>query len=282
MRLSTVTIDGVDGSVWRVAGHGAGGDGVFLGVNPEGFYDLPVRTLWTKSAYRPGATPGGVRYEPADLVLKFLICPSPGQSWEAIEASFLRAFSYEKDCSIGVQTAESGLRVLRVRMLEAPIMGPTYDPHKDEFSEITLTLRAADPFWWGPLESQKVAASAESGSATVKLTNFGDRELWPVWEKSGTGRWTIPDASAGGTNQRRITMPSELNGVNYVVDTDPHVEQVSAPGYPGAWASMGVVRFINPIPANSEFSAQVSWSSSNTGSSLTLLTRSRYSRPWGV
>jgi len=282
MAQAQVTITGVNGSFFTVHGRGAGAEGVRLGPNPnEAFYHMPVKTVWTETAYKPGATPSGVRFEPADLVLMFMLIPQPGQTWESVESAFLRAFAFDEDCTIGVQTEQSGLRQLRVRLLEAPKMDPEFDPHVDEYSEVVLTLRASDPFWWGPVRSQTVTPSTTDGAADVEFSNFGDREMWPVWEKKGTARYSIPDTSIYKERPRIITMPTSLTSASYVVDTDPHVEQVTSPGNPGAWAAMGVVRFVNPLPPGARFTLPVTWTGRSGSTSLTLLLRDRYSRPWG-
>lgn len=277
--LATVEVEGVDGSVWRLHGPGAGKEGVRLGTSPEGLYDAPVRTLWQQGAFQEGATPNGVRWDARDVVFVALVQSRGGRSWQDVDSQWRRAWSYTADSILRVSTP-SGTRELHLRMFEAPGFTPETDPRINSFGEVVMTCRAGDPFWREQPEKQTVVASSASGTEYLDVFNPTDKDMWLRWVSAPGSRWTLPDFDfAGGT--RTVTLPSAYTSREVLIDTHPLHEQVVVVGWANAWEAMGGVQFIHPVPAYTPpTQVPVSWSGS--GGSLMLVQDRRWSRPWGL
>lgn len=282
MKNCTVTVVGVDGSEWKVHDRSNAGAPVFLGQDPEGLLEAPVQTVWQKVAHGAGASFAGVKWEPADLVLQFVVRGTAQRSWASVESAWRRAWSYEEQSTLIVNTAESGARRLKVQMLEAPKVEVEVDPHRRKVSVMVMTLRAADPFWHGLPDVQVVKAATASGSGSVTVWNPTDRPMWLRWVLQAGARWTLPDFDYGG-GLRTITMPTAYTSRDVAVDTHPLREQITVPGLANAWEYMNGVQFMHPVPAWTEpVEVPVSWTGASGSPSAAVYMDRNWTRPWGM
>lgn len=277
--LATVEVEGVDGSVWRLHGPGAGREGVRLGTSPEGLYDAPVRTLWQQGAFQEGSTPNGVRWDARDVVFVALVQPRGSRSWQDVDSAWRRAWSYTADSILRV-TTPSGTRELKLRMFEAPKFTPETDPRINAFGEVVMTCRAGDPFWREQPDKQAVTASGASGTEYLRVVNPTDKEMWLRWVLSPGSRWTVPDFDFSG-GSRTVTMPTAYTSRDVLIDTHPLREQIVVPDWANAWEAMGGVTLLHPVPPYTPpTDVPVSWT--GAGGSLMLVQDRRWSRPWGL
>lgn len=274
-----VEIEGVDGSIWHLHGHREGAEGVYLGMEPSGLMDAPVRTLWTQTASGRGATHAGVRWEPRDLVFTALISNFEDMPWTRVDSNWRRAWSYEDETIIRVTSETSGTRELRCQLFEAPVVDMAMDPGVNGFARTVMTVRAANPFWRSLPEFQTVNASA-AGEKSVVISNPTDTPGFPKWVTKAGARWTIPDFDFKGS-RRVITLPTSYTDANVVIDTDPMQETIAIDGWPNAWDQMRGVDFINFVPPHTP-PTQVPITAVGSAGSLTLVSEREWSRPWGL
>lgn len=279
--LATVEVEGVDGSVWRLHGAGAGAEGVRLGTSPSGIYDAPVRTVWQQGAFQEGSSPLGPRWDARDVVFVALVSAKAGRSWQDVDSEWRRAWSYTADSILRV-TTPSGTRELRLRLLEAPGFTPETDPRINSFGEVVMTCRAGDPFWLEQPNKQYVQSTTGAGQATVTVVNPTDKEMYLRWVMTPGARWTLPDFDFLGGN-RAITLPTAFTSREVTVDTHPLEEQVTVPDWANAWEAMGGVQFVHWVPPHTPPTVvPVQWTGSNGVAALMCVEQRRWSRPWGL
>ncbi|WP_306363373.1 hypothetical protein [Nocardia sp. CC227C] len=88
-----ITVTGVDGSLWTIAGQGRGREGVELATSPSGLYDAPVTTIWNQSAFQVGSSFGGFRTNKRDVVFAVNIFEAAGRSWESVDSAWRKAWA---------------------------------------------------------------------------------------------------------------------------------------------------------------------------------------------
>ncbi|WP_146251116.1 phage tail protein [Nocardia tenerifensis] len=285
-----ITITGVDGSRWTVAGQGRGQEGVELATSPSGLYDAPVSTIWNQTAFQIGSSFGGYRINKRDVVFAVNIFQTPGLAWESVDSAWRKAWAYDRDSTMTI-TTDYGTRALALRLSEQPDFKPEKDPHLKRWGKVVMTCIAGNPWW---VESDvtsswtstidTIGGAIQSGSLTV--ANPTDQPMWLKWVCSAPGKWTLPDFSwiAGDRDAARmVTLPLAARGQDLTVDTDPMEEMIVAADKSQFWALMNGVSFLYPVPPYTpSTSMPVKVTGAPTGASIMAVQQRNWSRPWGL
>ncbi|MDG3012453.1 phage tail protein [Rhodococcus sp. D2-41] len=306
--------------MFTLSGLGMGNRGVELATDPDGLYDAPVKTILLAAAFQTGASYGGKRILHRDIVFGVNVFGSKQVSWEFADSEWRKAWSYDHDCKLWITTEESR-RFLRVRLSEQPRFKPARDPRLNEYGQVTMTVRAYNPWWWeddvtatwtSKTDTQPVDASSETGHKveidTIPVSNPTDNPIWLVWQPQSVpgAKTLLPDFSWGSDEferadedaERQIWMPApSIAGQRILVDTDPEAidGQVvtflqAADGRLGKpnsgeplWAQMGGIAFVYPLPPYTpEVQVPVGVSNAPAGWSVQVRCRRPWSRPWGL
>ncbi|MCP2276446.1 hypothetical protein APR11_001580 [Nocardia amikacinitolerans] len=286
-----ITLTGVDGSVWTIAGHGRGREGVDLATSPSGLYDAPVTTIWNQSAFQVGSSFGGYRTNKRDIVFAVNVFEAGGRSWEAVDSAWRKAWAYDRDATLTI-TTDYGTRSLKLRMSEQPDFKPDKDPHLKRQGKVVMTCIAGNPWWvesdvtstWTSTIDTTGANMSQQG--TVSIANPTDQPMWLKWVCSAPGKWTLPDFSWGAVDRdeaRTITLPMTAAGQALTVDTDPMEEMIVAADRSQIWALMNGVSFLYPVPAYTPATdVPVKVAGAPTGASVMVVQPRNWSRPWGL
>ncbi|PXX52633.1 hypothetical protein DFR70_13218 [Nocardia tenerifensis] len=286
-----ITVTGVDGSQWTIAGQGSGREGVELATSPTGLYDAPVTTIWNQSAFQAGSSFGGYRTNKRDVVFAVNVFQTAGRSWEATDSAWRKAWAYDRDTTLTI-TTDFGTRSLKLRMSEQPDFKPDKDPHLKSIGKVVMTCTAGNPWWvesdvtgtWTSTMDTTGAGKSQSGAITI--ANPTDQPMWLKWVCSAPGKWTLPDFSWGAVDRdsaRVITLPATAAGKDLTVDTDPMEEMIVAKDGSQIWALMNGVSFLYPVPPyTSATSIPVSVIGAPAGASVLVVQPRNWSRPWGL
>lgn len=272
--LLQLAVEGVDGSYWPIYGLGAEECGVVLGMSPEGIWETPTDTIWTEGAYQEGATYGGSKNNAQDAVFNVHISMAPGIDWMTVYSKWKQAWDFEEQSQL-VATTPSGVRRLGLQKTQTPTFKPDVSPGVNNYGLMTMTTRAAWPFWveddvhdvFQSKASNRVDLSTpiilDDGTklstvyrGTVKTSNPTDRPMHQVWVIDGAGRVQVPDFSwiTDPTHEdyehrnRAIWTPSLGAGENLTIDTYPDHETWVSNINPMFYGRSGGVEFDFAVP----------------------------------
>ncbi|MBF6449031.1 phage tail protein [Nocardia elegans] len=285
-----ITVTGVDGSQWTIAGLGRGREGVELATAPSGLYDAPVTTIWNQSAFQIGSSFGGYRTNKRDVVFAVNVFQTAGQSWEAVDSAWRKAWAYDRDATLTI-TTDFGTRSLALRLSEQPDFKPEKDPHLKMWGKVVMTCTAGNP-WWVESDVTSTWSSVvdTSGgridSGTVAVANPTDQPMWLKWVCSAPGKWTVPDFSWIPNDrdaQRVVILPHTTAGQDLTVDTDPMEEMIAAADGSQIWALMNGVSFLYAVPPYTpSTSIPITVTGAPVGASVMVVQPRNWSRPWGL
>lgn len=210
MAATVVTLTGVDGTVFTLAGANEGDKGVYLATGLTGIFEPPVKAVYEEPGNYPGARYLTHRVLRRDIVLGVWILHDTGggNSWLSRDAGWRKAWAFDKDCTLAVTTDESGTRKLKVRLAESPEITTETDPRGNTVNLAKMVLVALDPFWYSddavytattttnttfnPLSNvfpwQKSLLPNENLSITVPVCNPTDQYIFPVWTVPGSAQ----------------------------------------------------------------------------------------------
>lgn len=288
-----VQLEGCDGTWFTLSGPGMGAEGVILGTDVEGIYDAPVQTIWTEHAHQIGASYAGVRHLKREITFGVWIGQEAGESWLSNDSAWRKAWSYERDSRLWIETEESGRRFLNVRLLEQPVFKPERDPNLTQSAKVIMTVVAGDPAWYEESDqtSDWVLGSGTAGSGFVTVSNPTDREIWMRWVTQGGARWTLPDFSFGDDRfkratqdaARKIVMPKQAVGQTFLVNSDPFEDMLRDPAGSQVWSWMNGVVYCYPLPAYTPpTQLPVSVAEAVAGVGVQVRCTRGWSRPWGL
>lgn len=301
LRPASISLIGVDGSLWHISGKNQGAEGVELSTAPSGMYDSPATTIWNATAFQTGATWYGMRYDKRDLVLPFNLFAAGGLPWETVDGNFRKAWSYSQDSTL-IVTTETSTRCLKIRLSEQPDFSPKHDPHLKTTggAPLVLTLTAGFPFWieeditqpWVSSINTSTGSSEQEGSVLVE--NPTDLPMYLRWVCSAPAQWTLPDFSfgldynlgigSGAENADRIvTLPKTATGQDLTIITDPEYPMITAADGSNQWAAMDGVSFLYPVPPqtpSTDFPVWVTYAPS--AASVQCIQVRYWTRPWGL
>lgn len=251
LNLAAVTLTGVDGSVWHLAGSDAWGAPVQVRESSLGdLLDVPVNTSRKSVVGKPGTKFLGSRMLERNISLPVLVQGSSMEAFAEADSGFRKALDYEEPARLSVVTEESGERWIDVRLSEQFSFEGEYDPHLDFRAAYTVSLVADDPLWRSETaHSEFVFNGINWYGGTVRVSNPTDVPVWPKWVLTSPAKWILPDPDVkGGDLSRTIVLPFQKLGHNVVVDTDPTVEMVTDTQNALLWAQMGGQFFNFYIP----------------------------------
>lgn len=277
---AVVEIIGVNGDVVVLSGDNVGIDGMWLASDIKGFYDPEIKVNTRSISNRPGTEYLSHRILERRVIFTVTIAndEGPGRTWRERDARWRRLWGYNRYTSIRVITDE-GERTLRARLEEIEV-DTEYDPHKNEATDVLMTVVADDPFWYAPDELYGVTVN---GTATIPvlLANPTSNPVYPIWVLEAPGKWTIPDWSPEKPN-REIPLPEIYGNSHIVVDTDPAARQLMSVNQDPVWARMNGVRFRNALP---EYTGKVDFKisvQSDRPRQAQLRLKRPFNRPWGA
>ncbi|MFD3511135.1 phage tail protein [Nocardia sp. NPDC058666] len=289
-QAATIEVEGVDGSLWTLAGPGQGREGVELGTTPTGLYDAPVTTIWNSTAFQIGATYGGANWQKRDVVFGVNVSATDSSNWESVDSAWRKAWAYDRDSKL-IITTEYGARTLHLRMSQQPEFKPLRDPHLKHWAQVTMTCTAGIP-WWVEEDTTATAVSTvdtrgEGASETLWLpiSNPTDQPMWLQWVGSAPAQWTLPDFSwrEDSFAARVITLPSLVAGQDITVDTDPIEEMIVAADNSSVWARMNGRMFLHSVPPwTPETLLPATVRGAAPGAQIQVRCPRNWSRPWGL
>ncbi|OHD15059.1 MAG: hypothetical protein A2Y38_25955 [Spirochaetes bacterium GWB1_59_5] len=285
MAKTLVELEGHNGAWFTLAGDGAGEQGAWLGTDLEGIYDAPVRTIYTEHAHQIGASYAGLRRLRRDIVFGVTVVNTDSDTWSDNDSEWRKAWSYTADSKLWIETEDSR-RYLKLRLAEQPLFKPAHDPHQTRMERVVMTCVAGDPWWYEEDETDTwTLASGTEGAGTVTVSNPTDQEIWLKWVLQGPGRWLLPDFSWKNDEwaERKISMPLQVAGQEFRVDTDPFEDQLRDPNGSQVWALMNGVTFLHSVPPYTpETELPISVSEAEAGVLAQVRCPRTWSRPWGL
>lgn len=270
--MSTIVIDGADGSHWDVHGEGAGIQGVMLKEKQvEGLYDAPVKTEYKSTVRGRGGQVRNVRYLIREVSLGFMVAgerygmPAP---FAEIYSAFRKGFDYELDewdddakkARCTWTTEMSGARWLDLLLADTIDFRPDRDPLVDDYGNPILPLKAEQPFWESRQKVTSWSTAATAGSGFIEVSNPTPIPMFHKFVFT-RGNWSLPDVSwrgrryhrapAGEYHDRMIELPPvTVLQQGGTVDLDPNQLMVRDAGntnYLGQMPTPGQF-FMHKIP----------------------------------
>jgi len=289
--VTTVTLKGIDGSVWNLndvtsAALLVGGLG--------GLHLPPATNRWTTTARRSGRRWKDVVNDARKFTMTVRVGdPAPpfrtGDDWRALDSLFWKALSTESLATLTV-----GSRSLPFRLDDDNESEFPKDPALLGKAVYSIACIADKPEWLGATQTATYTFAADSTTSyygasqgppftisaptfgrTASISNPGDLASYPVYRIVG------PAASAVvGVGNDLITLPFALQaGQQVVIDTEAQTI-VDGTGT-NLWPQMGsaAVAFA-PVPAGGQVPIHVGLSSATTASFITVTLVPRYRRAW--
>ncbi|MGW1740039.1 phage tail protein [Nocardia sp. NPDC001965] len=308
---TAVWLEGVNGEVFTLAGPDEGDRGVYLAPDMEGLYDPPIKVVYEEPGNWPGARYLSHRILRRDITFHVEILNDKSDSWLSRDSQWKKAWAPDRDCKLYVETEESGVRYLKLRLAEQMDISLEYDPNGNSVNLCGVTAIAGDPFWYGENEIHTAVTQTDTtgvtnifhpttGAPTINpaaetleievdyrngYVNPTDQYVFPKWVLPAPARWVIPDYDFEDAElaNRRVVMPTLVTGEDSYVDTDPRVEQVIAENDAPVWARMNAVRFRHPFPPYTESKTfEISVVGCAAGQMIALEIPRPWSRPWGL
>lgn len=293
---TVVELEGINGEMFSLAGPNEGDRGVYLGTEMEGLYDPPVKVVYEEPGNWPGARYLWHRILRRDIVFGVEILNDPDASWMTRDSEWRKAWAYDRTCKLYV-TRETGRRHLKLALSEGIGVSLATDPNGRSINRADMTCIAGDPFWYEDdvtFEAITVTDTTDGSTEDLTITvdtsnslglNPTDQYIFPLWLASAPAKWSIPDYSFEdpALADRRVIMPTLIEGEDVEIDTDPRSRQVVADNDAPVWERMNGVRFKHPIPPYTE---SCTFNISVTGAPANSLIQLRlprpWSRPWGL
>lgn len=273
-----VEVEGINGDVVVIAGRDTGVDGMWLATDISGLYDPEIQAVTKDLARRPGSKFLGYRILKRTLVFRVTIANDTGirNTWRERDERWRRLWAYDAYSKIRVTTDE-GSRTLSCR-LESIEVDTEHDPHTNSATDVTMTVVADDPFWYGKEFRQEITVNG-SGSFRTEYANPTSNTVYPIFVLEAPGKWTISEYISK-TETRNVELPELSYGQDIVVNTDPAKRQIISDDDTLVWAKMNGVRMDGAIPPHTE---EYTFPISVSGGPRTAQLRipRPYNRPWG-
>ncbi len=312
-----VELYGCDGSYFCLSGPNAGEQGVYLGTDPEGLYDAPVKVAMKRSAFEIGGKPTAPVRPHREMLIGLGAVGDTGEEWAAVDSAVRMAFDYEVDpwdpeaepARLDVTTT-SGTRSMHVLMSESPVMKMETDPWDYGHSLLPVTLVGPQPMWdagdWlGDAEHPAgwQLSGAASGSGEVWVRNPTDRPMKHVWLITGDGEARLSDFSWTGAKGARVPgidfkskrddsgrmlwtpLIGAVNGHGARANTDRvngiPLEDLTGTNITGLW---GGNRLLYEVPPYTDWTSLPVQARNVTSPTFGILCRQPrlWSRPWGL
>ena len=294
---------------FHVHGTDAGKEGVWLAKGQvNGIYEAPIKSTWKTGAFQVGSTQKAVKRLHRDMELGFHLTETISDSYKWNESLFRQIFAYEEDqwsltpkpTTIEVVTDISGTRKLDVLLHEEPDFSTEIDPIKQQYGNLVLKLRAADPNWYEDDIVSEFTSTASSAAGTVTVSNPTDQVMYHQWvltpgASGGSAIWTLPDFQWVGDPGERV--PGGANGERYinditvteanggcVINLDRSQLMYRDYNNTNILGQQGAAKiFTYPIPPYTpETELPVSYKGASGGATVQLVMPRRWSRPYGL
>lgn len=302
------------GKTFHTHGDLAGLEGVYNqeGV-VQGIYDSPVKTTWKTGAFQEGSTQKAVKWDHRDMTLGFYIVETPHRAAEENESVFRSVFEYEQDewddnpepTTLHINTDLSGERRLDLLLYDTPEMEPPHDPIEQQFFDLTLKVRAGEPFWYEYLDEYKstgghyttvFSSGSSSAEGFIEVWNPTDRPMRHKWILT-RAKWNVPDVSwkggrgkrrPGGVYGNRVIPLNEITAAQggIVISLDGKELMVRDHNYTNALPAIVPTgqHFLHVIPPYTPKTLlPISYTDAPAGGAMAQLVQPRrWSRPWGL
>lgn len=282
-----ITLTGVDGSYWCLAGPGAGDQGLTISPNIQNFIDAPTKTLWVPGPF--GEHYVGKRVQRREMIFSVQVFDEDEDpdTWATIDSQWRWAWDYDKECTMSVTTSD-GTRTINLRLLEAPKAYGNKDPHITADNPVVMTVAAEFPYWKEPSTITDWSTANKSASTLFAVKNDGDVPVWLKWTFTDLATWKIPDFSWGNTMYgrgaqdagRTIPLPALRAGENIVVDSDPRVQTIIAANDAPVQHRWSGNDLLYPLMPGAYGEIPLSISAATRGGVAELEVPRWFSRPW--
>ena len=295
-----ITADGVDGSHWDLDGPNAGLQGVTMQPKIRGWFDMPVKTLWTPGRDSERYEGSRVKRRNPTCVVDIFAEDGSPSTWMEIDSNWRMAHDYDEEARYNFTPRDNDgnqigdTRTLGVRLLQEPEAYGDKDPMLTADAPVGMFFACEKPQWMAPTVTARwVLPSGTSGSGFVPAWNPTDLDLYFQWvctsPVAGTV-WTLPDFSFKNDADaaRTVKTPALLAGEHLTIDTwggeEPFVSTNKLP----TWQRAAGCSFFYRMPKHTgteenPIMLPVSVTGGVAGQSAVLLRCERkYSRPIGV
>ncbi len=298
MRL---TLTGVDGSTWILAGDGApedGDAGVTMRPGPKRLIDAPAKTFWVQGAANMSYQ--GKQFQRRDPTFTVNIVGDTPREWRELDSKFRMALGmYDDQFHLMAETADS-TRHLDLRLLQDPTAwenGPWEsgrDPHTLMASTLLVPAAAEQPFWYADDLEFTWSTDTGNGSVTFPYENRGDVIVWPKYFVNAPfDELVLPDKSwgqelafqrpAGADVNNTVTIVDVRVGEDVDIESDPDEEFIVAANGAPVWARQDGKALTYPIaPKTLPTDCTITISGAHPDAGVTVTIPRRYSRPIGV
>lgn len=293
-----IEIEGRDGSNWIISGPGKGDGGVILKPRVSQLIDTPVKTLFVPGPF--GEEYAGKRVQRREMVFTVQVGSEEmtPEEWAEADAAWRWAWDYEEESTMTVTVyddagEEVSSRYMKLRLLEEPKSYGDKDPFIHGDDEVVMTVTATFPYWRAEDRIYEYSTGGALVNAYFNIVNDGDVPVWPRWNLTAPGRWTLPDYSWGNDQYSRgaadatrtVQLPLLPPGAHASVDSDPRVQTIICVNeFPAMqqWKGKDLLYPIMPgvsasVPVSANMAAV---GSTPVGAAVQLRVPRWYSRPW--
>jgi hypothetical protein len=259
-----IQVETPTGEWFTLIGPGKGDRGVYLGSRVEGVWAAPTETIYNSTAFQIGASYGGERNPKRDVTFDVEIVRTRTSSWERNWSDWVRAWKTDEDCKLWYET-DNSRRYLKCRLAKEVGMSPNIDPIQMGHATVTMTLVAADPWWYEEVDTSPYVTTTDTTAGGteighVNLWNSTPLDMWPIWVAQGTAGivWFLQDWSFGNDDFERAVVDADrviqlaplIAGEHLTIDTDPLAEdgQFNSSLDTEFHQRMGGVRFMYQVP----------------------------------
>lgn len=274
---TVMEVVGPNGDSVVLAGPDTGKDGMWLATDVEGLMDPEAEIVKKAIGNRAGAR--FISHRILERTLIFIVTiengVGKGNSWRERDSRWRDLWAYDQDTKIKV-TTEYGTRTLTCRLTEIEV-DTTFDPDTNEATDVTMTVTAYDPFWYGEEYKDEVeVAVGATHTFNIPDANPTSNPVFPEFVLEGGATWAVQDGD------RMITLPALGAKEDIVVNTDPGSRQLMSTNDTLVWGRMNGVRFrdyLRPRTKTTKLSVKLVAASGRRGAQLRL--KRPFDRPWG-
>jgi hypothetical protein len=237
---TNVWLEGVNGEIIHLVGDDEGAEGIWLATDVKGLYEPPVKVVYEEPGNYPGARYLSHRILRRDITFKVHILNDRSNVWMSRDSAWRKAWAFDQDCKIFIETPESGTRWLNCRLGESIDVSLYTDPNGQTVNEALMVVIAGDPFWY----QDDVVYSF----VTTDDTTFDPTPLpWP-WPQEEIPTETItltvePDSdNPGGLNptDQPVWLKWQVPG-STEAPSDPYIPGIPWLGAPNSPATIWTV-----------------------------------------
>lgn len=274
---AVIEVVGCNGDSVVLAGPDTGKDGMWLATEVEGLMDPEAEIVKKEAGNRAGSRFISHRILERTLIFNVSIENGVGEgnSWRERDSRWRALWAYDRDSQIKV-TTEYGTRTLTCRLTEIEV-DTYFDPATNEATDVTMTVTAYDPFWYG---DEFVADAEVAVGATYEFmisdANPTSNPVFPQLVLEGGAIWEVQDG------ERFVKLPELSEGEDVLVNTDPSSRQLTSATETMVWGRMNGVRFREYIaPRTGATTLALKLVSAPDTRSAQLRLKRPFDRPWG-